>query len=365
MDVELGLLTDEIILQAPTKEKPYTIRDGRGLFVLVHPNGSRYFQMRATVAGKRKLMQLGVYPQITIAEARAFSAERLQAELDEAERGMPMGTHDEPGSLFMGDTHEMQVPRIVEQLKIEEKLTMMIDENEMDLFEDKLRVATPKVSLSYDQLVYIPSTLPKTFSQKFAARFHPKVLINQLIESFKQKLNAFKVILLALVQRGLVWVKESLRFCHGKLKMFIFHLLIKLENLLNGIKIAFQKFKTKGLESVLKKSPPLFVNDVVSDQVKHAPTTDQLSLVNHQALIVLAAPRKIMNAFLMNCQSVYGQLQNKSAHHLNTLRSIIQDERAVDRRDVISLYGLFAEAKGNYLIYTIKSIMAAVLIKKG
>ena len=42
MDIELGLLTNEIILQAPTKEKPYTIRDGRGLFVLVHPNGSRY-----------------------------------------------------------------------------------------------------------------------------------------------------------------------------------------------------------------------------------------------------------------------------------------------------------------------------------
>ena len=73
-----NLLTDEILQSAPAKRKAYTIRDGRGLFVLIHPNGSRYFQLRATVDGKRKLMQLGVYPALSIDEARMLALKRLQ-----------------------------------------------------------------------------------------------------------------------------------------------------------------------------------------------------------------------------------------------------------------------------------------------
>ena len=81
MDSISNLLTDEILQSAPTKKKAYTIRDGRGLFVLIHPNGSRYFQLRATVDGKRKLMQLGVYPALSIDEARMLAVKRLEEEL--------------------------------------------------------------------------------------------------------------------------------------------------------------------------------------------------------------------------------------------------------------------------------------------
>ncbi|PKO50413.1 MAG: integrase, partial [Betaproteobacteria bacterium HGW-Betaproteobacteria-20] len=42
------------------------MRDGNGLFLLLHENGSKYFQLRTTLHGKRKLMQLGVYPQLTL-----------------------------------------------------------------------------------------------------------------------------------------------------------------------------------------------------------------------------------------------------------------------------------------------------------
>ena len=68
-----NFLTDQIIRSATSREKPYTIRDGRGLFLLVHPNGSKYFQLRVTVAGVRKLIQIGVYPKISIQEARKLA----------------------------------------------------------------------------------------------------------------------------------------------------------------------------------------------------------------------------------------------------------------------------------------------------
>mgnify|MGYP000277031217 CR=1 FL=1 len=76
------LLTDVVILNKKPGAKACTLRDGNGLFVLVHPNGSKYFQLRTTLHGKAKLIQLGTYPDMTLAEARGKAREqrRLIAE---------------------------------------------------------------------------------------------------------------------------------------------------------------------------------------------------------------------------------------------------------------------------------------------
>ena len=65
------LLDDLTIKTSKPKEKEYALRDGNGLFLLVHPNGSKYFQVRATLHGKPKKIQLGKYPDLTLAEARS------------------------------------------------------------------------------------------------------------------------------------------------------------------------------------------------------------------------------------------------------------------------------------------------------
>lgn len=70
------LLDDKKISNAKPIEKPFTLKDGKGLFVLVHPNGSKYFQLRATVNGKPKLIQLGVYGVMSLAKARALAREK-------------------------------------------------------------------------------------------------------------------------------------------------------------------------------------------------------------------------------------------------------------------------------------------------
>lgn len=40
------------------------------MFLLVHPNGSRYWRLRYRFLGKEKTLALGVYPEISLSEAR-------------------------------------------------------------------------------------------------------------------------------------------------------------------------------------------------------------------------------------------------------------------------------------------------------
>jgi len=50
--------------------KPYKLADERGLYLLVKPSG-RYWRLKYRFAGKEKLLALGVYPDVSLADARA------------------------------------------------------------------------------------------------------------------------------------------------------------------------------------------------------------------------------------------------------------------------------------------------------
>ncbi len=63
-------LTDTTIRKAKPAEKQYKLADERGLFLLVHPNGSRYWRLKYRFDGKEKLLALGVYPDVGLKEAR-------------------------------------------------------------------------------------------------------------------------------------------------------------------------------------------------------------------------------------------------------------------------------------------------------
>lgn len=63
-------LTDTACRAAKPKEKPYKIADGGGLYMLVRPDGAKYWRLKYYYLGKEKLLAIGVYPMITLAEAR-------------------------------------------------------------------------------------------------------------------------------------------------------------------------------------------------------------------------------------------------------------------------------------------------------
>jgi integrase len=63
-------LSDTTIKAAKPIEKAYKIPDEKGMFLLVHTNGSKYFRLKYYFAKKEKLLALGVYPETSLKQAR-------------------------------------------------------------------------------------------------------------------------------------------------------------------------------------------------------------------------------------------------------------------------------------------------------
>lgn len=51
-------------------ERAYKISDGQGLFLLVNPDGSKWWRMAYRYGGKQKSISMGVYPDVGLQEAR-------------------------------------------------------------------------------------------------------------------------------------------------------------------------------------------------------------------------------------------------------------------------------------------------------
>jgi len=68
-------LSDAKARNAKPRPKPYKMSDGEGLFLVVMPSGSKYWRLKYFFQGKEKLLALGVYPEITLADARHRRAE--------------------------------------------------------------------------------------------------------------------------------------------------------------------------------------------------------------------------------------------------------------------------------------------------
>lgn len=64
------MLTDYTVRAAKPRQKPYKLCDGRGLFLLVNPNGGRWWRFRYRRFGKERGYSLGGYPDVPLALAR-------------------------------------------------------------------------------------------------------------------------------------------------------------------------------------------------------------------------------------------------------------------------------------------------------
>lgn len=64
------MLTTNIINKLDSREKQYTITDSPNLFLLIKPNGYKYWRMRYSFHGVERLLSLGKYPVVDIHSAR-------------------------------------------------------------------------------------------------------------------------------------------------------------------------------------------------------------------------------------------------------------------------------------------------------
>ncbi len=63
-------LTDVKCKNAKPKDKTYKLYDANGLYLEIMPKGSKYWRFRYQYSGKEKRLAIGVYPEISLGEAR-------------------------------------------------------------------------------------------------------------------------------------------------------------------------------------------------------------------------------------------------------------------------------------------------------
>lgn len=68
-------LSDVAIRKARPADKPLRLFDGGGLYLEISPTGSKLWRWKYRFAGKEKRLALGIYPETSLAEARASHAE--------------------------------------------------------------------------------------------------------------------------------------------------------------------------------------------------------------------------------------------------------------------------------------------------
>jgi len=65
------MLADLQIRKIKPTDKPQKLSDGGGLFLLVTPQGGKFWRLAYRFGGKQKTLSIGEYPYISIADARA------------------------------------------------------------------------------------------------------------------------------------------------------------------------------------------------------------------------------------------------------------------------------------------------------
>jgi hypothetical protein len=63
-------LTDTQVRNSKPTAKTCKLSDGGGMYLLITPDGARYWRLDYRFGGKRRTLALGVYPTVTLASAR-------------------------------------------------------------------------------------------------------------------------------------------------------------------------------------------------------------------------------------------------------------------------------------------------------
>jgi integrase len=83
------MLTDVKVRALKPKERPSKVSDGGGLHILIQPSGSKLWRMAYRFRGKQKTAAFGVYPAVSLSEARVRR--------DDAKRQLRSG--EDPGAV--------------------------------------------------------------------------------------------------------------------------------------------------------------------------------------------------------------------------------------------------------------------------
>lgn len=88
------------------REKIFKLADGGGLYLQVNPNGSKYWRMKYRFAGKEKKLSFGIYPDISLAEARTKRDEARKIMANDKDPGEVKKAEQQAKKLSVTNTFE-------------------------------------------------------------------------------------------------------------------------------------------------------------------------------------------------------------------------------------------------------------------
>ncbi len=96
---------------AKPKDKPYKLTDGQGLYLEVFPTGARYWRWKYRFNGKEKRLAFGVYPEVSLNEAR----EKRDQSRKQLAEGIDPGAFKKQEKLIARAVHEDTFEKIARQ----------------------------------------------------------------------------------------------------------------------------------------------------------------------------------------------------------------------------------------------------------
>lgn len=112
-------LSDPKVKKSKPEAKPYKLADGGGMYLEVMPTGSKYWRLKYRFGGKEKRLALGVYPAVSLADARGRrdNARKLLANdvdpgvVKQAEKKQSKIAHANSFELIAREWHTLNAPR--------------------------------------------------------------------------------------------------------------------------------------------------------------------------------------------------------------------------------------------------------------
>jgi hypothetical protein len=99
-------LTDTKIRTIKPKEKAYKLADEKGLFLLINPTGSKCWRFKYRFNAKEKLLSLGIYPDLSLADARDKRDEARKLLAKEIDPGLAKQTAKRSGRIAAENSFE-------------------------------------------------------------------------------------------------------------------------------------------------------------------------------------------------------------------------------------------------------------------
>lgn len=123
-------LSDTQIRNTKPREKPFKLSDFDGLHLLINPSGSRLWRLKYRFGGKEKLLSLGAYPEVSLADARRRRDEARVVLADERDPGVEKQEKKRAEAERRGVTFASQAEAFIDKARREGKAEATMSKTE-------------------------------------------------------------------------------------------------------------------------------------------------------------------------------------------------------------------------------------------